>query len=154
MFIICYQILSNIKVICYVQLFIERHLYTVSNSEIIHVFFLIFTGNIETFSMNVVSSRNRIEKIYLNDDLKAEKTHKCSFCTYSTFNSTHLRMHLAVHTGEKPFGCHECGKTFRLKHHLEYHLNTHPGEKPFRCEKCGKSFIKMTFLKNHEIRHH
>lgn len=136
----------------FIQLFIQRLLCCLQFRN--YPYFLILTGSIETFSTNFVSSRNRFQKNHVNDDPKAEKTHKCSYCSYSTFNSTHLRMHLAVHTGEKPYECYECGKTFRLKHHLEYHLNTHPGEKPFRCEKCGKSFIKMTFLKNHEIRCH
>lgn len=112
--------------------------------------FPIITGT-EEMSITTFCKDDHHEKGHKSS---CEKVHRCIYCRYSTHNSSHMKMHLSVHTGEKPYECPVCKKTFRLKHYLEYHLNTHPGEKPFRCDKCAKSFIKMTFLKKHKLSHH
>lgn len=34
-------------------------------------------------------------------------------------------------TDLRRFKCEECGKAFKFKHHLKEHLRIHSGEKPF-----------------------
>ncbi|KAH0501379.1 Zinc finger protein 786 [Microtus ochrogaster] len=60
-----------------------------------------------------------------------------------------LREHLRVHSGERPFQCPECDKSFRLKGMLKAHQRTHSKERPFSCGECGKGFTRQSKLTEH-----
>ena len=78
-----------------------------------------------------------------------EKPFPCDVCDKSFSYPNHLAIHLCTHTGEKPFSCDTCGKSFSTSSILTIHLRTHTGEKPFSCDTCGKSFSRSGILAHH-----
>lgn len=45
--------------------------------------------------------------------------------------------------------CSVCGKDFATKSVLNEHMLLHTGERPFSCEHCDKSFTGMSRLREH-----
>uniref|UniRef100_A0A2K6TZK3 Zinc finger and BTB domain-containing protein 17 n=1 Tax=Saimiri boliviensis boliviensis TaxID=39432 RepID=A0A2K6TZK3_SAIBB len=53
----------------------------------------------------------------------------------------------------KPYGCEECGKSYRLISLLNLHKKRHSGEARYRCEDCSKLFTTSGNLKRHQLVH-
>ncbi|XP_064116209.1 zinc finger protein 91-like [Macrobrachium nipponense] len=78
-----------------------------------------------------------------------EMTYICGSCGKGYKKSDHLKKHLLIHNGSRPFQCSSCGKAFREKTHLTAHLLLHTGEKPYKCSHCGRAFNQNSNLKKH-----
>lgn len=57
-------------------------------------------------------------------------------------------------SGEKPFKCKECDKSFNQKGALNIHMTTHTKERRFSCEKCKVCFSQRGNLRAHYVRLH
>ncbi|XP_026546066.1 zinc finger and SCAN domain-containing protein 25-like isoform X2 [Notechis scutatus] len=82
-----------------------------------------------------------------------EKPYKCMECGKTFSQRRYLTSHKIIHTGQKPFKCADCGKSFNHKANLNSHRMNHTGEKPYKCHECGKNFTHNFQLTSHKRIH-
>jgi len=78
-----------------------------------------------------------------------EKPYCCTFCDRRFVQVANLRRHLRVHTGERPYTCRYCGASFSDSNQLKAHVLIHSGEKPFHCVHCDQKFRRRHHLMHH-----
>jgi len=96
------------------------------------------------------------------------QTHKkgnilnCDQCSYKTAAPGDMKNHKRTHTGERPYVCHICCKTFSTSSHLNRHIKgvhmgekvhnsySSKGEKNFLCDICSLAFSTPQTLRMHK----
>ncbi|KAL5248926.1 hypothetical protein ACHWQZ_G017951 [Mnemiopsis leidyi] len=84
-----------------------------------------------------------------------ERPYKCEHneCKRKFSDLANLRRHNRIHTGDKPFKCDECGKSFAVSSNLKQHKRTHSGLRPYDCHVCGKTFSHVSSRRKHMLQH-
>ena len=93
------------------------------------------------------------ESVSMNRSSDA-KHHACPFCKKLFKSGSHVKQHVRIHTGERPYKCDKCEMSFNQRGTLNTHYRIHTGEKPFKCEYCGKAFVSRAPLNYHLNKNH
>uniref|UniRef100_A0A6A7G4H9 Zinc finger protein 62 homolog n=1 Tax=Hirondellea gigas TaxID=1518452 RepID=A0A6A7G4H9_9CRUS len=78
----------------------------------------------------------------------------CDICLKSFPDPRRLKQHRRSHLPKsRPFMC-QCGARFNRRAHLTDHERIHTGEKPFQCPFCSKSFAYQRAMVSHRRAQH
>ncbi|XP_063545038.1 zinc finger protein ZFP2-like [Cydia strobilella] len=79
-----------------------------------------------------------------------ERPFPCPLCPKSFLTAAQAKGHKErVHAGIKKYQCAQCPKTFLDKSSVYKHKVVHTGEKPYGCQICNKTFTQSGSLSTH-----
>ncbi|KAF9453973.1 hypothetical protein P691DRAFT_718388 [Macrolepiota fuliginosa MF-IS2] len=116
-----------------------------------------FDGSTENRITMPASSSSKRTPVIINGkmQLNTTKRYQCTSkgCGKAYSKPSRLAEHERSHTGERPFQCETCKKSYLRETHLHAHIRSHlpDSSRPFICDKpgCGKRFWTVQHLKGH-----
>ena len=111
-----------------------------------------------TFTKNFIKRLLKANGLYTPDFIifhkkeiveENEKYFSCHDCEFKSLSVGGLKYHTLSHTGERPFICAHCGRTFKRKAELMAHTRIHMGDKIFQCKECDYSCTDASNLVKH-----
>ena len=61
---------------------------------------------------------------------------------------------MKFHSGERPYQCQVCNKTFVLRQNLQEHTVRHNKHQLVKCGQCNRQFASKDFLLKHQLEAH
>ena len=101
----------------------------------------------------VEQNQRKEETAFIAKGVKRKRGHECDVCEKSFRDSYNLKVHMRIHSNEKPYECDVCEKRFTRAGNLQAHMRIHTNEKPFECDVCEKRFTTSGNLKRHKRIH-
>lgn len=80
------------------------------------------------------------------------KCHECNFCG-RCLRKKYLDNHQILHTGEKPYVCPVCGRSFARQNGYLHYRRIYAQKMPYPCELCSSKFRKKEYLNRHKQLH-
>lgn len=116
--------------------------------------------NQQMYTCNICS-KNVSTKASFQDHMERHKPERerkykfyCAYCGKGFSVKSNYEDHQNKHTGNKPYKCNMCSKTFGFRSMLKKHKTfVHSSERPYKCGYCMKGFKFMNLLKNHVTIH-
>lgn len=111
-------------------------------------------GRCKICSNNSKDSKDPCEHIKNKAIIDVQESYQCVECGKCFKLKDSFLRHMRIHTDERPFTCHVCGKQFRDSGGLSRHLkDVHAKLKNFTCDICGKSFASKATREDHRRTH-
>lgn len=97
--------------------------------------------------------QNMVDKL----DPNLRDPNKCPLCHRILSCRSALRQHYRTHTGERPFRCRLCGRSFTTKGNLKTHIGIHKLQplmsSMHKCPICHKKYSNALVLQQHVNTH-
>ncbi|CAD5206665.1 unnamed protein product [Bursaphelenchus okinawaensis] len=85
--------------------------------------------------------------------LKSNTKMKCPVCHIMLYRHNYS-VHFRIHSGERPYQCFFCEKTFRTTSSRKIHHRVHTGERPYVCQHCSYGAVTKRNLDRHIFNQH